>query len=206
MGTEVQDKMDNLVGIRMREIRTSQGLSLRSLAALSGLNINTLSLVENGKNSPSVSTLQQISQALKVPITAFFVSEPEKRKVIFTRKDQGPDALFANARMQSLGKDFVINTIQPFIVDLQSGFHSGEKLIVHAGCEFVYCLEGSVVYSVSGVEYPMNAGDSLLFDAQLSHQWNNPFQEAAKILLVLIPADRAEDLSEHHFSEKKESE
>ena len=40
------------VGARIREIRTRYHLSLRKLAERSGLNINTLSLVENGKSSP----------------------------------------------------------------------------------------------------------------------------------------------------------
>jgi len=60
------------VGHRVRELRTRHGLSLRALADRSGLNINTLSLIENGKSSPSVSTLQQLAQALDVHISTFF--------------------------------------------------------------------------------------------------------------------------------------
>ena len=202
---ETSEREDNLVGEQLREIRTGQGLSLRSLANLSGLNINTLSLIENGKNSPSVSTLQQIAQALKVPITAFFASTPVKQDVIFTRGDQRPEVNFDNARMQDLGKDFTFDTIQPFAVDLQSGFSSGEKLIIHPGYEFVYCLKGRLVYSVNQNDFLMHPGDSLLFEAQLPHQWKNPYPEAAQILLVIIPANRADDLSSQHFF-KKESE
>ena len=60
------------VGLKIREIRNRRGFSLRTLAERSGLNINTLSLVENGKSSPSVGTLQQLAKALEVPITVFF--------------------------------------------------------------------------------------------------------------------------------------
>ena len=56
------------VGQRLRELRAKQSLSIRSLAELSGLNFNTLSLIENSKTSPSVSTLQQLSRALGVPL------------------------------------------------------------------------------------------------------------------------------------------
>ena len=65
-----------LVAKRLRELRTQRGYSLRALADRSGLNINTLSLIENGKTSASVSTLQQLARALAVPITAFFEEEP----------------------------------------------------------------------------------------------------------------------------------
>src|SRR4030042_5983285 len=56
------------VGRNLRDLRAEQGLSIRSLAELSGFNVNTLSLIENGKSSPSVSTLLQLSSALTIPI------------------------------------------------------------------------------------------------------------------------------------------
>ena len=69
---ETQTPAEVLVGRNLRDIRTKKGFSLRALAESSGLNANTLSLIENGKISPSVSTLQQLSLALHVPITTFF--------------------------------------------------------------------------------------------------------------------------------------
>ena len=40
------------VGRRLRELRTANGLSIRALARQSGLNVNTLSSIEN--NSPEI--------------------------------------------------------------------------------------------------------------------------------------------------------
>src|SRR4030042_4855930 len=79
------------VGHKLRELRVRQGLSLRALADRSGLNVNHLSLVENGKSSPSVSTLQQLALALDVPISSFFESEPIKKRVVFTPANQRPE-------------------------------------------------------------------------------------------------------------------
>lgn len=67
-----EEKLETSLGNRLRELRRQQGLSLRALAEKSGLSANTLSLIENGKTSPSVATLQQIALALNIPITAFF--------------------------------------------------------------------------------------------------------------------------------------
>ena len=47
------DKKKISVGQRLREIRASRGLSMKSLAQMSGLNINTLSLIENERTSPT---------------------------------------------------------------------------------------------------------------------------------------------------------
>ena len=70
-----QTPAEMLVGKNLRDLRNRRGLSLRALAERSGLNVNTLSLVENGKSSPSVGTLQQLAQALDAPITTFFETE-----------------------------------------------------------------------------------------------------------------------------------
>ena len=60
------------VGQCLRRRRGERSLSLRALAEQSGVSVNTLSLIENGKVSPSVSTLQRIAQTLQVPIKALF--------------------------------------------------------------------------------------------------------------------------------------
>jgi transcriptional regulator with XRE-family HTH domain len=98
------------------ELRNQQGFSLQSLAERSGLNINTLSLIENGKSSPSVGTLQQLDKALEEPITTFFEFEPVSKWVVFTAYNRRPEATFSNAYMQNLGKDLAGNALQPFVV------------------------------------------------------------------------------------------
>ena len=73
------------VGGRLRALREARQLSIRALAEASGLAVNTLSLIENGRTSPSVSTLQQIAVALSLPITAFFAPEtPRSRCLLYT--------------------------------------------------------------------------------------------------------------------------
>src|SRR5664279_1817096 len=102
-----------LVGRRLRELRNRKGLSLRALADRSGLNVNTLSLAENGKSSPSVSTLQQLALALEVPIATFFESERVEKRIVFTPADHRPLAAFGRTQMQNLGKDLADSAIQP---------------------------------------------------------------------------------------------
>lgn len=195
-----QMSVDNLVGNRLRELRTKQGLSLRLLANLSGLNINTLSLMENGKTSPSVSTLQQIAFALDVPITTFFESDPVEKRIVFTRSDQRSQATFGSACMQNLGKDFIGNSVQPFIVTLMPGRGSGDRMVVHTGYEFVYCLKGTVNYLIDQQEYLLNPDDSLVFEANLPHRWQNNGSDDSQILLIFYPDNERERSGEHHFS------
>ncbi len=189
-----------LVGRRLRDLRTRQGFSLRALAEKSGLNVNTLSLVENGKSSPSVSTLQQLAEALNVPISGFFEEEPVKHRVVFTPSYQRPQVNFGATRMQNLAKDLAGNNLQPFIVSLKPGMGSGDRMIVHTGHEFVFCLEGSIRYQIEDNAYLLSPGDSLVFESHLPHCWENNGQEDAQILLILYSSDAREEPGGRHFS------
>jgi transcriptional regulator with XRE-family HTH domain/predicted Fe-Mo cluster-binding NifX family protein len=198
---------EELLGRRLRSIRINQGYSLRVLAMRSGLNINTLSLVENGKSSPSVSTLQQLSRALNVPITKFFESDPQEKVVVFTPANERPKALIGTTLMQSLGKDLQENAVQPFAVTLEPGSGSGGQSIVHTGHEFVFCLSGSLEYRIGDSDYTLLQGDSLVFQAHIPHCWKNTGPETANILLILFPADKKDEPGGRHFlqdNQKKE--
>ncbi|HNT55038.1 MAG TPA: NifB/NifX family molybdenum-iron cluster-binding protein [Anaerolineaceae bacterium] len=188
------------VGHRVRELRTRHGLSLRALADRSGLNINTLSLIENGKSSPSVSTLQQLAQALDIHISSFFETEPTLKNVVFTSREQRPGAVIGDTQMQNLGKDLSGSVVQPFVVTLKPGMGSGERLIVHTGHEFVYCLEGTIRYLIEQAEYILTPGDSLVFEAHLPHCWQNHGSDTAQILLILLPSDERDQPAGRHLS------
>lgn len=179
------------VGLKIRELRNQRGFSLRALAERSELNINTLSMVENGKTSPSVGTLQQLSKALEVPITAFFESEPVAKRVVFTSHNRRPEATLHNAIMQNLGKDLAGGVVQPFIVTLEPGAGSGPQMVVHAGHEFVYCMRGQVLYVIDGVVYILAPGDSVVFESDLPHQWKNIDENQSQIMLILFPAGQS---------------
>jgi len=66
--------------------------------------------------------------------------------------------------------------------------------------EFVYCLEGSIQYTVNSAEYTLDPGDSLLFEAHLPHRWRNGGTNRARSLLVLCPADDRDRPRELHFA------
>ncbi|MEJ5203566.1 MAG: cupin domain-containing protein [Anaerolineales bacterium] len=192
------------VGERIRKLRRERGFSLRALAKRSGLNVNTLSMVENGKTSPSVSTLQQLAQALDVPIVSFFESQQVEKTVVFTPADRRPEIDFGRAQIQNLGEDLAGNAVQPFVVTLQPGAASGEQTIVHTGHEFVYCLSGLVRYQIDGQSYLLEPGDSLVFEAHLPHCWENAAEEPAQILLIFYPADRRDQPGGRHFKPRQE--
>lgn len=187
------------VGDRLRKIRMQMGLSIRALAEKSGLNVNTLSLIENGHTSPSVSTLQQLAQSLQVSISTFFETNDGKKKVVFQKNGTRPHAAFSHGLMEDLGAGMPHFGAEPLIVTLHPNASSGKTPIVHTGREFMYCIDGQISYTIDTENYVLEPGDSLLFEAYLPHQWGNLGTVPARALLVLCPMDERDRPAERHF-------
>lgn len=187
------------VGQKLRSLRKSHRLSIRALAESSGLSVNTLSLIENGRTSPSVSTLHQLAQSLNVPITAFFENGEQKRRVVYQRSGERQQLTFSRGQMESLGIGIPRMGTEPFITRLEIGANSGETPIIYPGREFIYCLEGHITYTVEEEIYPLSPGDSLIFDANVPHLWRNTASTSSQALLVLCPLDSSEILAGRNF-------
>lgn len=197
-GTSSTEEVD--VGRRLRELRNEHGLSIRALAIASGLNANTLTLIETGKTSPSVSTLQQLATALNTPIAAFFETDIQKNKVSYLKAGRRPHAAFAHGTFEDLGAGLTFRGGIPLLVTLEPKANSGPTPIVHTGHEFVFCLEGCLSYTVEEESYQLEPGDSLLFEAYLPHYWFNAGETPSRSLLVLCPADESDHPTERHFT------
>ena len=189
------------VGQRLRALRTARDLSKRALAEKSGLNVNTLSLIENRRTSPSVSTLQQLAHSLQVPISAFFETDQSNKQVVHQKTGRRPRAVFSHGSIEDLGAGMSRFGAEPLIVTLAPKADSGKTPIVHTGREFVYCLEGRISYSVDSETYLLEPGDSLLFEAYLPHRWKNLGDTLSRNLLILCPSDERDRPKERHFLE-----
>jgi transcriptional regulator with XRE-family HTH domain len=173
------------VGRRLRELREARNISMRTLAAQSGLSANALSMIERGKTSPSVSTLYKLADALGVPITAFFGTESGKENIILIRADERTRVPFSRGVWEGLGGERFIGRVEPFVLTLESGASSGIHNMVHSGHEFVFCLRGQLEYQVENRVFRLEVGDSLLFAANLHHRWRNPGDTVTNALIVL---------------------
>lgn len=175
-----------LVGQRIRELRTKHGLSLRALAELSGLSTNAISLIERGDNSPTVSSLHNLATALNVPITAFF-EQQGAGKVIHLKKDRRPRSESAGVSMENLGSGLANQQLEPFLMTIEPRASSTSDQITHSGEEFVYVLSGSLICTVNEQEYTLEEGDSLLFLASQPHIYKNETDLMAQVLIIFQP-------------------
>ena len=69
---DLESRLNQEVGSRLRERRTAEQLTLRQLANRTGLSVSLISQIELGKSAASMSTLHKLATALQVRMTYFF--------------------------------------------------------------------------------------------------------------------------------------
>ena len=174
-----QGARDNIlevaIGREVRTFRNKLGITGGDLAAATGLSLGMLSKIENGMTSPSLTTLQALSRALGVPVTAFFRRFEERRNAVFVKAGEG---LAIERRGTRNGHQYHLLghtndrgsrvVVEPYMITLTEA-SDVFPLFQHAGLEFLYMLEGEVVYRHADKLYTMLPGDSLFFDADAPH-------------------------------------
>ena len=161
------------IGREVREFRKKLDMTVADLAKLADLSAGMLSKIENGMTSPSLDTLQALSRALHVPVTAFFRRYEEERDATFVRAGQGlaieRRGTRAGHQYQLLGHTLRKNiAVEPYLITLTEK-SDVFPIFQHAGVEFLYMLEGEVGYRHGNKTYVMRPGDSLFFDADAPH-------------------------------------
>src|ERR1700690_1563394 len=69
-----------MFGQRLRHARRARGLTLADLGARVGRTPSVLSLIENGRREPRLSLVEQIANALDVPMTELLKKQPPSRR------------------------------------------------------------------------------------------------------------------------------
>ena len=75
--------------------------------------------------------------------------------------------------------------VEPYLVTLTET-SDVFPIFQHAGQEFIYILEGEVVYRHGDKLYPMSAGDSLFFDADAPHGPEELTKLPIRLLSVIV--------------------
>src|SRR6201996_2605863 len=69
-----------MFGQRLRHARRARGLTLADLGARVGRTPSVLSLIENGRREPRLSLVEQIANALDVPVAERLKKQPPSRR------------------------------------------------------------------------------------------------------------------------------
>src|SRR4029077_18306992 len=140
--------LETAIGREVRTFRRQLDMTVAELARQAGLSAGMLSKIENGMTSPSLDTLQSLSSALHVPVTAFFRKYEEERDATFVKAGEGLKierrGTRAGHQYQLLGHSLRRPlAVEPYLITLTED-SDVFPLFQHEGIEFIYMLEGEV--------------------------------------------------------------
>lgn len=179
------------IGAAIRALRQERGLSLRDLSRLTGFSISFLSLVERGRSSLALTSLQTVASALGTNVGRFFPDESEPREPIqvpHVTRASGAQALSTGSQrtykpLSGRGSDRVL---EPLLVSVEPS-DTIEERYSHPGEEFAYVLSGELLFVIDGLEYRLGPGDSIHFKSTVPHSIHNDTDEPVQALWVLTP-------------------
>jgi transcriptional regulator with XRE-family HTH domain len=179
-----------VVGGNLRRLRTRRGLSLERLAQISGVSRAMLGQIELGQSAPTINVLWKIARALEVTFSA----------LISARTQTGALVLRSNESKILTSKDrtFSSRALFPFdeprrveFYELRLAAGSVEDADAHppGTSENLVCTAGTVEIDVSGDTHKLEAGDSILFEADTPHAYRNVGRTEAVMYLVMTYAE-----------------
>jgi transcriptional regulator with XRE-family HTH domain len=188
------NELERAIGSQVRRYRTQLGLTVAELAEAARLSTGMLSKIEHGNISPSLATLRSVSAALNVPVTALFRQFEEQRDATFVRAGQGLPierrGTRAGHQYQLLGHSIHSDvSVEPYLITLKEGSEVF-PIFQHEGVEFIYMLQGIVVYRHADTTYRLTPGDSLFFDADAPHGPEELVKLPVRFLSIITNSSR----------------
>ena len=175
---------------RVREICRERDLSLRQLAAMTGIPIATLSKVQNNLATLSYVQLAKLAEGLGIELNELFtvpaVNVRTGRRAV-TRQGAGPKGSTERYEFELLCADLASKKMNIGIMEITArSLEEAGGLATHEGEEFAYVLAGSIeVYNEHYVPTRLNAGDCIYMDSTSGHAYVNVGDDSmARVLAV----------------------
>jgi transcriptional regulator with XRE-family HTH domain len=165
--------LEGVIAVQVKRHRLESGMSAAELAARTGLSKAMISKIESASTSSSLTTLQRLARGLNVPVTALFQGADTEHEATLTRSGEGSVTVRSGTRH---GHEYRLlgslkrrdRAIEPSLVTLTSASDVFPQF-QHSGTEFLYMLEGRMVYGHGSYEYELGPGDSLVFEGEGPH-------------------------------------
>jgi transcriptional regulator with XRE-family HTH domain len=175
------------VGAHLRAIRQARGYSQRELAKRAGVTNGMISLIEQNRVSPSVSSLKKVLDGIPMSLADFFVADPAPAPVFF-----GADELVEvgsgglGARLVAAGRagralSLVRQRYAP-------GADTGEALLARPGETAGIVLAGSIEVTVGSERRVLGPGDAYYFATTVPHRFRTAGSGDCEIISSSCPA------------------
>src|SRR3954471_15808796 len=176
------------VGNRVRALREAMDLSLRDLAERSGVSAPMLSQVERGETSPTLAVAERIALGLELSLS----------QLLRLDEGDGVSVVRAGERRRGGGRTHGYEVLTPPLPGLRAevSLHTLAPGATTAGPddppmhepgsrETAVVERGPVRFVCGGTAQDLEDGDSVTFDADLPHHFENPGTDGASFYAVV---------------------
>jgi XRE family transcriptional regulator, regulator of sulfur utilization len=179
---------EGTVGARVKSLREAMDLSLRDLAERSGVSAPMLSQVERGDTSPTLAVAQKIAAGLDLTLSQLLRLD-EDRHVVVVRAGKGRTRRRSGHRMEELTPalpgqraDVSVHTLSP---GAATGAPDDPPIHEPGSRETTVVVEGTAELFIDGQRHELKEGDSVTFDADLPHHFENNGDTDARLIAVV---------------------
>jgi transcriptional regulator with XRE-family HTH domain len=165
------------VGQKLRHRRVVRRMSLNDVAEKAGLSIALLSQIERGLSTPSLRSLNQICEALDMPMRWLFDADGaaaagEETVVVRSANRRCLDLGQNSGMSKEILSTDAVPQLQLMRFVLHPGLTSGVSPSPHpTGAKAGTVLAGQLWLEVNGREYVLNRGDSFSFHASSAYRF-----------------------------------
>jgi transcriptional regulator with XRE-family HTH domain len=172
----------------MRALRDSMGLSLRDLAERSGVSAPMLSQVERGETSPTLAVAARIAAGLELSLSQLLRLD-EGTHVTVTRSGERRRRARRGHTLEELTPPLPGQRADVSLHRLAPGAATGgaddPPLHEPGSRETAVVLEGTLTLYVDGERFELREGDSVTFDADLPHHFENEGGAGTRFIAVV---------------------
>ncbi len=176
------------VGVRVKALRDSMGLSLRELAERSGVSAPMLSQVERGETSPTLSVAGRIATGLDLTLSQLLRLDEGEHVVVVrrgdgrSRKRGGHDVEELTPPLPGQRADVSRHVLEP---GAATGGPTDPPIHEPGARETALVLAGDLTLVADGEDHALTAGDAVTFDADLPHHFENRGRKPAEFVAVV---------------------
>ncbi len=180
--------MTEVVGSRLRAVRKEKGLSQRELAKRAGVTNSTISLIEQDKVSPSVSSLKKVLDGFPMTMAEFFTIglNEDDEKIVF-EKDKQPNMGQGDIQYYLIGAGRPNRQMEIMREVYGKGSDTGEEMIQHDSEEGGVVISGKLEITVGDTVNVLGPGDGYYFDCKKPHRFRNIGEDDVVIVSSNFP-------------------
>ncbi len=179
--------LDNEIGTRLKALRTMYKLSQREVAKRSGVTNSTISLIEQGRVSPSVDSIKKISNSFSLSLVEFLTMNVEEDGDIFFAKEDLLSFFEKGAHLKLVGANRKDRKLRFLHERYEQGASSGEHMLSCDSEEAGIIIKGQIELTVGQASRVLGEGDSYYINNNIPHRFKNVGKGDAIIISAETP-------------------